>query len=320
MPPPPGAPGAAPPAQLRLSPPTPWTRENTGAQAISFQDLLQPSKLDTRSHKRKKKHGRKLLSYVLFLGLLGGVAYAVRNTAPVQRVLGHEKAAPLPETPFARPIFTSAEYSVTLSAVQNGVPKNVTTKVRADYVRSMIESTVESQVGGAFTTVQEIRTTDFIFRPSADPAAGWTRQPRTPEATSPYDVQTFIPMVNDIIDQPLRDAAKPTVSKTTRLRDVDVSALTYVIDRARVPEIAPAIFARVPWLFDVPNASSLTVEVTYDKTGLVRHLAFRVDPPQPGTGSDATWITSYSMDIEQLNTPEAIDVPINAVDVPVGTP
>ncbi|MGZ4794082.1 MAG: hypothetical protein ACXWBO_19685, partial [Ilumatobacteraceae bacterium] len=96
--------------------------------------------------------------------------------------------------------------------------------------------------------------------------------------------------------------------------------LTYVIDRARVPELAPAIYARVPWLFDVPNATSLTIEITYDDTGLVRHLNFRVDPPQPGTGSDATWVTSYTMDVTSLNTPVAIEVPTDAADVPAGTP
>jgi hypothetical protein len=319
VPPPPGATQPAS-AELRLSPPTPWTRENTGSHVISFQDLLQPSKLDNRSKKRKKKAVRKLLSWLLLLGLIGGVGYAVRNTTPVQRVLGHEKAAPLPETPFTRPTLTSAEYSVTLSAVQNGVPNNVTTKVRADFARDIIETTVESQVGGAFTTTQEIRNTEFVFKSNADPATGWTRVPRTPDLVSPYDVATFIPMVNDIIDQPLRDGAEPKVSKTARLDGVDVSVLTYVIDRARVPEIAPAIFARVPWLFDVPNASTLTVEVSYDKSGLVRHLAFRVDPPQPGTGSDATWVTSYSMDIVQLNVPEAIETPVSAIDVPVAAP
>jgi hypothetical protein len=73
-------------------------------------------------------------------------------------------------------------------------------------------------------------------------------------------------------------------------------------------------------LFDVPNASTLTVEVSYDKAGVVRHLAFRVDPPQPGTGSDATWVTSYSMDVTTLNVPVTIDVPVDAVDVPAGTP
>ena len=55
----------------------------------------------------------------------------------------------------------------------------------------------------------------------------------------------------------------------------------------RFPGIAPAIFARVPWLFDVPNASTLTVKVSYDETGLVRQLFFGVDPPQAGTGVDA---------------------------------
>ena len=319
MPPPPGA-AAATPAQLRLSPPAPWTRENTGAQAISFQDLLQPSKIDHRQNKRKKKYVRKFFSWVILLGLIGGTAYAVRNTGPVQRILGHKQAAPLPDTPFARPPLTSAEYSVTLSAVQNGVPNNVTTRVRADFAANTIEATTESQTGGTFTTTQEIRTSEFVYTPNADPAMGWTRQARTPDLASPYDVATFIPMVNDIIDQPLRQGAKPKVSKTAKRGGVDVSVLTYVIDRARVPEIAPAIYARVPWLFDVPNASTLTVEVTYDKSGLVRHLAFRVDPPQPGTGSDATWITSYSMDIDELNTPEPIEIPVNAVDVPVPTP
>ena len=54
--------------------------------------------------------------------------------------------------------------------------------------------------------------------------------------------------------------------------------------------------------------------------GVVRHLDFRVDPPQPGTGSDATWVTSYTMDVTSLNTPVAITVPGDALEVPVGTP
>jgi hypothetical protein len=243
-----------------------------------------------------------LVSFVFLLGLLGGAAYVFRNTAPVQRALGHEEAAaPLPELPFTRPTITSAEYSITLSAVQN-------------------RTTVESQMGGVFTTAEEIRTLDFLYRPGADAAAPWTRQPRTPETATAFDLATFIPIVNDVVDQPLRDSVQPKSSHVSHIGEIEVTVLTYVLDRARVPEIAPAIYARVPWLFDVPNAATLTVEVAYDETGVVRHLAFRVDPPQPGTGSDATWVTSYTMDVTSLNTPVSIVVPFNAVDVPVGTP
>jgi hypothetical protein len=130
----------------------------------------------------------------------------------------------------------------------------------------------------------------------------------------------LIPMINDIIDQPLRTATEPTSSKSTKTDGVVITTLTYVLDRARVPEIAPAIFARVPWLFDVPNAPTLTVEVSYDDTGLVRHLYLGVDPPQPGTGSDATWVTSYAMDVQVLNGTVAITIPVDTVDVPPGTP
>ena len=320
---PPPPPGAAAPA-LRLSPPSvAQIRETTtgSTPAISFQDLMQPSKLDTRSHKRKKKRGKKLMTTLLLLGLLGGVGYHFRSAPLVQRLLGHDKsAAPLPKEPFVRPTITSAEYTITLSAVQNGIPNNVTTKVSNDYLAGTGQSTVESQVGGTFTSTQEIRTHDFIFRPGATVGTPWTRQPRAPETPTTYDAPEFIPMVNDIVDQPLRDDAKPTSSKSEKMGGVTISSLTYVIDRARVPELAPSIFARVPWLFDVPNATSLTVEVSYDDTGLVRHLNFRVDPPQPGTGSDATWVTSYTMDVTALNSTVAIEVPVDAVDVPAGTP
>jgi hypothetical protein len=127
-------------------------------------------------------------------------------------------------------------------------------------------------------------------------------------------------MVDDIIDQTLRASMDPTTSKTTEVDGVTISSLTYVLDRARVPEIAPAIFAKVPWLFDVPNATTLTVQVSYDETGVVRHLFFGVDPPQPGTGVGATWITSYSLDVASLDSPISIVVPIDVVDVPAGTP
>ncbi|HEX2782554.1 MAG TPA: hypothetical protein VHN36_03140 [Ilumatobacteraceae bacterium] len=318
-PPPPAAP--APPA-LRLTPPSvTQIRETTGSSPlISFQDLIQP-KVDPRPSKRKKKRGKKLITFIVFVGLLGGAGYYFRNAAPVQRVLHHQKAAaPLPAVPFLRPAITSAEYSITLSAVQNGVPNNVTTKVRADFLGGTAESTVESQVGGVFSTSQEIRTADSIFRPGQAFGTTWTRQPRTPDTPATYDSVDSIPMVDDIIDQPLRDAAEPTSSKSEKVGDSTISTMTYVIDRARVPEIAPAIFARVPWLFDVPNATTLTVEISYDELGVVRHLDFRVDPPQPGTGSDATWVTSYAMDVTSLNAPVAMTVPGDALEVPVGTP
>jgi hypothetical protein len=64
----------------------------------------------------------------------------------------------------------------------------------------------------------------------------------------------------------------------------------------------------------------LTVNVTYDENGLVRHLYLGVDPPQPGTGSDATWVTSYSLDVTALEAPVDITVPLDVVDVPAGTP
>ena len=62
------------------------------------------------------------------------------------------------------------------------------------------------------------------------------------------------------------------------------------------------------------------MNVSYDETGLVRHLFLGVDPPQPGTGIDATWVTSYSLDVTALNAPVAVTVPIDVVDVPAGTP
>jgi hypothetical protein len=325
VPPPPPAPAAAaaPAAPaLRLTPPSvTQIRETTASNPlVSFQDLIQP-KLDSRPTQRKKKRGKKLITFVVFLGLVGGVGYYFRNTAPVQRVLHHTKAAaPLPTLPFVRPPITSAEYSITLSAVQNGVPNNVTTKVRADFLAGTAESTVESQVGGAFSTSQELRTADSIYRPGQAFGTTWTRQPRTPDTPATYDSASSIPMVNDILDQPLRDGAKPTSSKSERVGDSTISSLTYVIDRAQVPEIAPAIFALVPWLFDVPNATTLTVDISYDESGVVRHLDFRVDPPQPGTGRDATWVTGYTLDVTTLNTPLTIEVPAAALDVPAGTP
>jgi hypothetical protein len=127
-------------------------------------------------------------------------------------------------------------------------------------------------------------------------------------------------MINDIVDQPLRDAMKPTESKVAAVNGETISTLTYVIDRAKVPEIAPSIYARVPWLFDVPNATNLTVTVSYDESGLVRHLYLGVDPPQPGTGSDATWVTSYLLDVSAVNAAVAVTVPVDVIDVPAGTP
>jgi hypothetical protein len=293
---------------------------SSNVPAINFQEFLQP-KPEVRPTKRKKKRGKKLLTSVVLLGILGGGTYYFRNTGPVQKLLGRvQPAAPLPAVPFARPIMTSAEYSITLTAVQNGVPNNVTTSVKEDYVNGLGLSTVESQTGGTFTTAQEIRTSESLFHPGQAFGKEWSRQPRIPEAPSPYDAPTFIPMIEEIIDQPLRDAMKPTSSRATDTNGITMSSLTYVIDRAKVPEIAPAIFARTPWLFDVPNATTLTVNVTYDENGLVRHLYLGVDPPQPGTGSDATWVTSYSLDVTALEAPVDITVPLDVVDVPAGTP
>ena len=320
MPPPP-APAAAP--LLRLSTPSvAQIRDTTmSTPAISFQDLLMPAKAEIRPVKRKKKGGRKLLTALILIGLLGGTGYYLRDSKQVRHLLGRkDPAAPLPTVPFVRPLVASAEYTITLSAVQNGVPNNVTTQVAADYNSGTGQSTVDSQVGGAFTTTREIRTRESIFHPGDVQATTWTRQPRVPETPSPYDTDKIIPMIDEVIDQPLRDAAEPTTSTSEKVGGMTIASLTYVLDRSKVPEIAPAIFARIPWLFDVPNATTLTVEVSYDDSGLVRHLFFGVDPPQPGTGAGATWVTSYTMDVTSLNVPVVITVPVEAVDVPAGTP
>lgn len=297
-------------------------RDTSSAPAISLQDFLQPAKTDIRpAKKKKKKRGKKFLTMIVFLGLVGGAAYFFREAAPVQKLLGKEQpVAPLPATPFPRPTVTSSEYAITLSAVQNGVPNNVTTKVRADFVAKVGQSTVDSQVGGQFATTQEIRTIDAVYRPGQAYGKEWSRQPAVPEAPSPYDNPAFIPMIDEIVDQTLRTTTEPTSSKSEKVDGLAITSLTYVLDRARVPEIAPAIYARVPWLFDVPNATTLTVEVSYDESGLVRHLFLGVDPPQPGTGSGATWVTSYLLDVTSLNTPLSIVIPLDVVDVPAGTP
>jgi hypothetical protein len=299
----------------------PAIRETGSTPGMTLPDLLQPAKSEVRTVRRKKKRGKKLMTAVVLLGLVGGATYNFRDAAPIQKLLGRvPAAAPLPDVPFTRPNVVSAEFSITLSAVQNGVPSNLTTKVAQDYAAGVGQSTIESQVGGAFTTTQEIRTRESVFRPGQAFGKEWSRQPRVPEAPSPYDTAEFIPMIDDIVDQPLRDAVEPTSSMSAEVDGVNINTLTYVLDRAEVPEIAPSIFARVPWLFDVPNATTLTVTVSYDDTGLVRSLYLGVDPPQPGTGSDATWVTSYSMDVTSLNAPVSILVPFDVVDVPVGTP
>jgi hypothetical protein len=318
---------------LRLTPAPPVPpREPTGqVQLPSYQDLVlagvaearpaQATGKNKQKHKSKhksnnqKRSGKKLLAIVVVLAAAGGAAYKFRASEPVQKVLGHQpKAAALPVAPFVRPKVTSAEYSVTTSAVQNGTPNNVTTTVRADYALGSNEISIANQVGGAFTTSTEIRTPEFVFRPGAD-AATWAQEPRVPESLSPYEAAEFIPMINDVVDQPLRDATKAKSSKKETVGGATISTLTYVLDRAKVPEIAPAIFARVPWLFDVPNATTLTIVVSYDaQSGIVRHLSYAVDPPQPGTGSDATWVTSYTLDVTSVNAPVTITVPATAVD------
>ena len=326
-PPPVPAPVAAPtpapvPPALRLSAPVPVVQNTNSVPAVSLHDFLQPTKTDVRpSKKKKKKRGKKLLTMIVFLGLVGGVGYFLRDAAPVQKLLGHQPPiAPLPDTPMVRPNLTSAEYTVTLSAVENGVPKNVTTKVQEDFANRLGQSTVESQSGGTFTTTREIRTAEVLFRPGQAYGKEWSRQPRAPEAPSPFDTADFIPMVDNIVDMPLRQATKPTKSKSKETDGVNITTLTYVLDRAQVPEIAPAIFARVPWLFDVPNATTLTVQVSYDDSGLIRHLFLGVDPPQPGTGVGATWVTGYLLDVASINAPVSVVIPLDVIDVPAGTP
>jgi hypothetical protein len=49
-------------------------------------------------------------------------------------------------------------------------------------------------------------------------------------------------------------------------------------------------------------------------------LFFGVDPPQAGTGIDAAWVTSYALDVTSVDLPVAIEVPVDVVDVPAGTP
>ena len=56
----------------------------------------------------------------------------------------------------------------------------------------------------------------------------------------------------------------------------------------------------------LPKPRRLTIEVSYDESGIVHHLHFGVEPPQPGTGIDATWVTGYTLDVTALNLPVAI--------------
>jgi hypothetical protein len=292
----------------------------------TYQELIQassdqaaPSK--SRKVKNSNKRSKKPLVALLVLAALGGGGYYFRNSPQAQRLMGHEQhVAPLPTTPFVRPGVTSAEFTVVTSAVANGVPNKVTSKVVADYAHTTTQSTTDTQVGGVFTSSQEVRTIDSVFHPGATFGSAWTRQPVVPEAPGQFDTADFLPMIDSVVDQPLRDHAKPATSKSETVAGTTITSLTYVLDRSSVPEIAPAIFARTPWLFEVPNATTLTSTVSYDQTGLVRHLSLAVDPPQPGTGLGATWVTSYTMDVVSLNAPVNIAVPTDAVDVPVGTP
>lgn len=304
-----------------MSAPVPVVRNTSTVPAVTMQDFLQPVKAEMRPAKRKKRRGRKVFALIVLLGIVGGVGYAARDTATVRKMFHRSPAvAPLPATPFERPNIVSAEYSVTVSAVQGGLPSNVTTKVREDYANQLGDTTVESQVGGTFTSTQELHNREALYRPGQAFGKEWSRQPRVPDVPGPFDAPELIPMINDVIDQPLRDAMNPRSSTSKKVDGIIITTLTYVLDRARVPEIAPAIFARAPWLFDVPNAPTLTVEVSYDPDGLVRHLSLSVDPPQPGTGSDATWVTSYSLDVLTLNAPVGVAIPVDVVDVPAGTP
>ena len=92
-------------------------------------------------------------------------------------------------------------------------------------------------------------------------------------------------MIDDIIDQPLRDAVEPTSSTSEKIGDSTITSLDLRARSSPGSGMAPAIFARVPWLFDVPNATTLTIEVSYDESGIVHHLHFGVEPPQPGRES-----------------------------------
>ncbi len=322
----------APATVLKLTTPSvAQIRETTITSATkpllpTYQELIQATadqapQSSSRKIKNSNKRSKKPLVALLVLAALGGGGYYFRNSPQAQRLMGHEQqVAPLPTTPFVRPGVTSAEFTVVTSAVANGVPNKVTSKVVADYTKTTTQSTTDTQIGGVFTSSQEVRTSDAVFHPGAAFGSAWTRQPVVAETPGPYDTPEFLPMIDSVVDQSLRDHAKPTKSKSATVEGTTITSLTYVLDRSSVPEIAPAIFARTPWLFDVPNATTLTVEVSYDQGGLVRHLSLAVDPPQPGTGSDKTWVTSYTMDVASLNAPVTIAVPTDAVDAPVGTP
>ena len=194
--------------------------------------------------RRRRSGGKKLLSMVVVLGILGGGAYLFRNAAPIQKLLGHDPAAaPLPDDAVRaadaheRSVHRDPVGCAERRAQQRHDPRCKKTSPTA-LVRA--RSTVRWAV--SFTSTKEIRTTDSIFRPGQAYGKEWSRQPRVPETPSPFDTAEFIPMISDIIDQPLRDAMQPTSSKATPVNGETISTLTYVIDRAKVPEIAPSIY------------------------------------------------------------------------------
>ena len=168
VPPPPPA-VAAPPAP-RLSPPIghPDPRDRRAASRRSASRTSSQPKTDTRPTQAQEE-ARQEADHLRGVRSAWSVASATTSATPqpVQRVLRHKSAAaPLPAVPFVRPTVTSAEYSITLSAVQNGVPNNVTTKVRADYLqRPPARAPSRARSAGRSPTSQEIRTRDSIFRP-----------------------------------------------------------------------------------------------------------------------------------------------------------
>ena len=101
------------------------------APVMTLQDIFQPAKSEVRPVKRKKKRGKKLLTTVVLLGLTGGAGVLLPQCCADPEA-ARSRTLPRLRSPMCHSCgrtITSAEYSITLSAVQNGVPSNLTTKV-----------------------------------------------------------------------------------------------------------------------------------------------------------------------------------------------
>ena len=201
-----------------VAPPSGSPRHQPGAQPPGSPAAEQRDTPSPQPTGRSRSRRKKLLVLVVLFCVIGGAGLTFRNAAAMQKLLGARHSTAHAARRAIRPAASNERriHSHPVGRAERRAQQRHDQGARRLRSTGVGESTVESQIGGVFTT-----TTGVPHRRLDLPPGPGLRQALESTAScsgnaEPIRPADFIPMIDDIVDQPLRDAMQPTSSKSTR--------------------------------------------------------------------------------------------------------